>query len=106
MENAFNLIIASEDPMGGDQDGGIRRLVCLRSGQRRQSTRRGTAKRRSEMPIYEFLCRNCEKPFERIWSLDEYDRILKGKGVKCPKCGSEKVVRQISAVQVRTSKKS
>jgi len=92
--------------MGGDQDGGIRRLVCLRSGQRRQSTRRGTVKRGSEMPIYEFLCRNCEKPFERIWSLDEYDRILKGKGVKCPKCGSEKVARQISAVQVRTSKKS
>lgn len=58
------------------------------------------------MPCYEFLCNNCGKPFEQIWSLDEYDRILKGKGVKCPKCGSSNVVRQISAVQVRTSKKS
>lgn len=58
------------------------------------------------MPSYEFLCQKCEKTFEQVWSLDEYDRILKGKGIKCPKCGSEKIVRQISGFQVRTSKKS
>jgi putative FmdB family regulatory protein len=58
------------------------------------------------MPSYEFLCNGCEKSFERIWSLDEYARLLKEKGVKCPKCGSDKVVRQISGFQVRTSKKS
>ena len=57
------------------------------------------------MPTYEFLCKKCEKPFERIYSLEEYDREMK-KRIKCPKCGSTSVVRQISAVQVKTSKKS
>lgn len=58
------------------------------------------------MPRYEFLCRSCEKPFEQTWSLDEYDRILKETRAKCPKCGSKKVLRQISGFQVKTSKKS
>ena len=58
------------------------------------------------MPRYEFLCRSCEKPFEQTWSLDEYDRIVKEGSAKCPKCGSKKVLRQISGFQVKTSKKS
>jgi putative FmdB family regulatory protein len=57
------------------------------------------------MPTYEFLCKKCNKRFERIYSLAEYDRETKRK-TKCPKCGSGSVVRQISAVQVKTSKKS
>lgn len=58
------------------------------------------------MPRYEFLCQKCGKNFEQIWSLDEYDRKLKEKNIKCPKCGSEKIARQISGFQVKTSKKS
>lgn len=57
------------------------------------------------MPTYEFLCQKCEKSFERIYSLEEYERETKKK-MKCPTCGSTNVVRQISAVQVKTSKKS
>ncbi|MGE5304909.1 MAG: FmdB family zinc ribbon protein [Alphaproteobacteria bacterium] len=57
------------------------------------------------MPTYEFLCKKCKKRFERICSLEEYDRETKRK-IKCPKCGSTSVVRQISAFQVKTSKKS
>ncbi len=57
------------------------------------------------MPNYEFLCRKCEKPFERVYSLEEYERQMKKK-IKCPKCESTSVVRQISAFQVKTSKKS
>jgi putative FmdB family regulatory protein len=57
------------------------------------------------MPIYEFLCQKCEKPFELIYSLAEYERETKKK-INCPKCGSTSVVRQISAVEVKTSKKS
>ena len=57
------------------------------------------------MPIYEFLCRKCEKPFERTLPLAEYDREMK-KNMTCPKCGSASVVRQVSAVGVKTSKKS
>ena len=57
------------------------------------------------MPTYEFLCQKCEKPFEQIYSLEEYEREMKKK-INCPECGSTRVVRQISAVQVKTSKKS
>lgn len=57
------------------------------------------------MPIYEFLCEKCKKPFELTCSLTEYERAMKKK-FKCPKCKSTKVVRQISAIEVKTSKKS
>jgi len=57
------------------------------------------------MPTYEFLCQKCEKPFERIYSLEEYEREMKRK-IQCPKCGSASVVRQISVCEVKTSKKS
>jgi putative FmdB family regulatory protein len=57
------------------------------------------------MPTYEFLCQKCKKRFELIWSLAQYDREMKKKR-KCAKCGSTSVVRQISTVEVKTSKKS
>lgn len=57
------------------------------------------------MPTYEFLCQKCEKPFERTLSLAEYERAMKN-NMKCPNCGSAKVVRQIASVEVKTSKKS
>jgi putative FmdB family regulatory protein len=57
------------------------------------------------MPTYEFLCGKCGKTFEQTCSIEEYER-KKEKRFKCLKCGSLKVVRQISAFQVKTSKKS
>ena len=57
------------------------------------------------MPTYEFRCEKCQKLFEQVWSLKDYDRKIKGKQ-KCPTCGSSRVVRAISMVQVKTSKKS
>ena len=57
------------------------------------------------MPNYEFLCAKCKKTFELNWSLAEYDKRIKGKN-KCPKCGSARVVKIISLVQVKTAKKS
>ena len=57
------------------------------------------------MPTYEFTCQNCKKTFDQIWSLAEYDKRIKEKR-KCPKCGSLKVVKALSLVQVRTSKKT
>jgi putative FmdB family regulatory protein len=56
------------------------------------------------MPTYEFLCQKCENPFERTCSLAEYDREMKL--AKCPTCGSTSVMRQLSPVEVKTSKKS
>lgn len=57
------------------------------------------------MPTYEFRCAKCGKNFEQIWSLSEYDKRIK-QNHKCPTCGSTKVVKTISLVQVKTSKKS
>jgi putative FmdB family regulatory protein len=57
------------------------------------------------MPTYEFHCDKCGKNFEAVWSLSEYDKQIKA-AHKCPKCRSTKVVKTISAVQVKTSKKS
>lgn len=57
------------------------------------------------MPTYEFRCDKCGKNFEQIWSLSEYDKRIK-QNHKCPTCGSTKVVKTISLVQVKTSKKS
>jgi putative FmdB family regulatory protein len=57
------------------------------------------------MPIYEFQCEKCRKRFELTYSITDYERQAKKK-IKCPKCASIKVVRQISTFEVKTSKKS
>lgn len=57
------------------------------------------------MPTYEFQCEKCRKRFELTYAITEYERLAKKK-IKCPKCRSIKVVRQISAFEVKTSKKS
>ena len=57
------------------------------------------------MPRYEFLCRKRNRPFELLYSLGEYERAHKNK-LKCPKCQSTRVVRQISIFEVKTAKKS
>lgn len=58
------------------------------------------------MPSYEFLCKKCNKVFDLTSSIREYERKKKKGGVKCLKCGSSKVVQQVSAFQINTSKKS
>ena len=57
------------------------------------------------MPTYEFKCQSCKKRFDLLFSIAEYERAIKKK-IKCPKCASKNVVRQISAFEVKTSKKS
>ncbi len=54
------------------------------------------------MPVYEFTCGECKKPFEVIQSVSDYDP----RRVKCPHCGSEKVERRWSSIFAKTSKKS
>lgn len=57
------------------------------------------------MPTYEFLCRNCGKTFEWLVSLSEYEQKQK-EGIQCPGCASRDISRQLSSIQVKTSKKS
>lgn len=59
----------------------------------------------TRMPTYEFRCEKCKKAFEQVWPLAEYDKRMKQRQ-KCPKCGSARVFRLLSMVQVKTAKKS
>ncbi|RUM87187.1 MAG: zinc ribbon domain-containing protein [Thermovibrio sp.] len=47
------------------------------------------------MPIYEFRCEECGEEFEKfVISASQVNQV------KCPKCGSEKVVKKISACSI------
>jgi putative FmdB family regulatory protein len=52
--------------------------------------------RRYRMPIYDFECQKCNKPFTLFISISEHEK----KNFKCPECGSTKVEQQISPIQV------
>lgn len=54
------------------------------------------------MPNYEFVCKDCKKPFSVIITLGEYE---KGR-VACPKCKSRKVEQKPAAFFAVTAKKS
>jgi putative FmdB family regulatory protein len=54
------------------------------------------------MPSYEFLCKDCNKTFTIVLSLQEYE---KGR-VACPKCGGKKVEQKPAAFFTVTAKKS
>jgi putative FmdB family regulatory protein len=54
------------------------------------------------MPVYEFVCRDCQKPFEIARPISEAHST----DVKCPGCGSGRVDRIYSQVYAKTSKKS
>ncbi len=57
------------------------------------------------MPIYEYYCGKCKKPFTVVLTFAEFDK--KRRKPKCPKCKkSTEVERLIGGVQVKTSKKS
>ena len=49
------------------------------------------------MPTYEYTCNDCEKPFDIRASISEYSE---GLNPKCPNCGSDKVARGFSVVNV------
>ena len=58
--------------------------------------------KRYPMPVYEFTCRKCNKPFEVVRSIARYDP----KKVRCPSCRSRRVERRWTSVFAVTSKKS
>jgi putative FmdB family regulatory protein len=53
------------------------------------------------MPQYEFRCESCEKSFETTLTITERANLE----VKCPSCGSDKVVPQLTVFTARTSRK-
>jgi putative FmdB family regulatory protein len=54
------------------------------------------------MPVYDYICKDCQKSFELVLTLTEHDK----ENVKCPKCGSKNVEQDAAAFYAVTSKKS
>jgi putative FmdB family regulatory protein len=54
------------------------------------------------MPVYEFKCLKCHKPFEVVRTITAFD----SKKVRCPSCHSKRVQRQYTSIFAVTSKKS
>ena len=55
------------------------------------------------MPTYEYRCSGCGKRFEVTVTLAEY---LKSPKSTCPRCGTAKVVRVFTAINVKTRSKT
>jgi putative FmdB family regulatory protein len=54
------------------------------------------------MPVYDYICNDCNKSFETVLTLGEHD----AEKIKCPKCGSKNVEQEMAAFFAVTSKKS
>ncbi len=55
------------------------------------------------MPVYEFFCRKCEKPFTATMHVDEHE----GAPPECPQCGRrDEVEKRMSSFTAVTSRKS
>jgi len=55
------------------------------------------------MPAYEYVCKDCDREFVVFLTVKEYDAKPV---VRCPHCGSDNVVKRITAFFAKTSKKS
>lgn len=47
------------------------------------------------MPLYEYKCQDCGALYEQLRRMSEADKNL-----ECPRCGSRRVQRQVSACAV------
>ena len=54
------------------------------------------------MPVYDYVCLDCHKPFETVLTLNEHDK----ENPKCPRCGSKHVEQEAAAFFAVTSRKS
>ncbi|MDF1536060.1 MAG: zinc ribbon domain-containing protein [bacterium] len=45
------------------------------------------------MPLYEFECKKCRRPFDKVMSIREMETGQ----VECPRCGSDDVLKLISS---------
>ncbi len=54
------------------------------------------------MPTYEFECNKCGHKFDMLESISDHDKHKE----KCPKCDARDLKTLLSAVTVKTSRKS
>ncbi len=55
------------------------------------------------MPVYEYVCKDCNKEFIVFLSIEEFEAKPK---IKCSHCKSDNVQRKITGFFTKTSKKS
>ena len=53
------------------------------------------------MPVYDYVCNDCHKTFEKILTLSEHEQT-----VTCPHCGSKNVEQEAAEFFAVTSRKS
>jgi putative FmdB family regulatory protein len=53
------------------------------------------------MPVYEYVCKQCNQEFEKVLTLTEHEKT-----VTCPYCGSREVAQAPAAFYAVTSSKS
>jgi putative FmdB family regulatory protein len=70
-------------------------------GMRRRSRQAKEIERSTQMPVYEYICRDCQRSFEITRPI-----AAPAMDAKCPACGSTQVDRTYSQVYAKTSKKS
>jgi len=57
---------------------------------------------RCSMPVYDYVCKDCKKTFERVLTLHEHD----SQQLRCPQCGGKNIEQQAATFYAVTSKKS
>ena len=45
------------------------------------------------MPVYDYICKDCNKTFEKSITLTEHEK----EPVSCPRCGSKNIEQEASA---------
>jgi putative FmdB family regulatory protein len=59
-------------------------------------------KQRKNMPLYEYICRDCGEKFSEVLRVKEHDT----KKVQCPKCESANLTKVIEPFFAKTTKKT
>jgi putative FmdB family regulatory protein len=54
------------------------------------------------MPVYDYVCNDCHKTFEKVLTLSEHDK----EKMVCPHCGSKNIEQEMAEFFAVTSKKS
>jgi putative FmdB family regulatory protein len=58
--------------------------------------------REATMPVYDYVCNDCQNSFELVLTLTEHEQD----NISCPTCGSKNVEQDAVAFYAVTSKKS
>ena len=58
---------------------------------------------RTDMPFYDYECKDCGTTFTEQETFEEHERR---RNLKCPECGSRRTHQLVPASHVQTSKKS